>query len=72
VILAVQQGLAAEGCRVPLAKLCRWFEVPRRTLSYRPVKSAQKVRARLSEPLKPLIEESPSFGIGAGHTCWHE
>ena len=61
-ILTVQQGLAAEGCRIPLAKLCRWFDVPRRTVYHRPIKRAPKVQARFSEPIKALIEESPSFG----------
>src|SRR5690606_6438625 len=39
VILRIQQGLAADGFVVPLAKLCQWFGVPRRTVYYKPVKS---------------------------------
>ena len=32
-ILQLQQGLQAEGFEVSISKLCRWFNVPRRTLS---------------------------------------
>ena len=61
-ILDVQQGLAQEGCRVSLVKLCRWFDLPRRTLYYRSVKAAPKVQESLAAPIKALIEEHPSFG----------
>lgn len=61
-ILRVQQGLAAEGFEVSVSKLCRWFGVPRRTVYYRAMKSPPKVDAKYVEPIKALIEESPSFG----------
>ncbi|MCR4157673.1 integrase core domain-containing protein [Kerstersia gyiorum] len=61
-ILRVQQGLAAEGFEVSVSKLCRWFGVPRRTVYDRPVKSAPKVDSKYVEPIKAMIEESPSFG----------
>jgi len=61
-ILHLQQGLREEGCEVPLAKLCRWFGVPRRTVYYRSVKAAPKVQACWAEPIKALIEAEPSFG----------
>ena len=61
-ILHLQQGLRDEGYEVPLAKLCRWFGVPRRTVYYRSVKAAPKVQARWAEPIKDLIEREPSFG----------
>ncbi|GGG65419.1 insertion element hypothetical protein [Salipiger pallidus] len=38
------------------------FGIPRRTVYYKPVKSAPMVEARFSEPIKKLIEEEPSFG----------
>lgn len=60
-ILRVQQGLAAEGFEVSLSKLCRWFGVPRPTVYYRPGKSAPKVDPKYVEPIKAMIEESPSF-----------
>jgi len=62
VIETIRQGLQAEGITVSIAKLCRWFNVPRRTVYYRPVKAAPKVDKRFSEPIKAMIEESPSFG----------
>lgn len=61
-IQSIRQGLQAEGCVVSMAKLCRWFGVPRRTMYYKPVKSAPRVDPRYAEPIKALIEESPSFG----------
>ena len=46
----------------PVAKLCRWFGVPRRTVYYRATKAPPKVRAELAEPIRQLIEQEPSFG----------
>lgn len=42
--------------------LCRWFDVPRHTVYYRPVKAAPKLQDRWVTPVKALIEENPSFG----------
>ena len=61
-ILSIRQGLEDEGIQVPVAKLCRWFGVPRRTVYYRATKAPPKVRPELAEPIKQLIEEEPSFG----------
>ncbi|MCF7223768.1 IS3 family transposase [Marilutibacter chinensis] len=61
-MVTIQQGLLAEGVVVSMAKLCRWFEQPRRTVYYRPTKAAPKVRPELAGPIKALIEEEPSFG----------
>lgn len=61
-ILRVQQGLAADGFDVPIAKLCRWFEVPRRSVYYRTVKASPRIDLKYSEPIKAMIEASPSFG----------
>ncbi|MFC0259778.1 hypothetical protein [Achromobacter marplatensis] len=41
-----------------VAKLCRWFGVPRGTVCYKPVKSAAKVDPKFSAPTKAMIEES--------------
>ena len=38
-ILRLQQGLLDEGVRASLSQLCRWFEVPRRTVYYHPTKA---------------------------------
>ena len=61
-ILRLQQGLLDEGVRASLSQLCRWFEVPRRTVYYQPTKAAPKVDEQLAAPIKAMIEENPSFG----------
>lgn len=61
-IETIRQGLKAEGVCVSIAKLCRWFEVPRRTVYYKPVKGKPKVQERFATPVKALIEQNPSFG----------
>ncbi|WP_197703865.1 DDE-type integrase/transposase/recombinase [Cohaesibacter sp. ES.047] len=61
-IRTLHEGLLSEGVRVPIAKLCAWFGVPRRTVYYRPTKSAPKVDPRFAEPIKAMVEKEPSFG----------
>lgn len=43
---SARQGLDAEGITVSISKLCKWFDVPRRTVYYKPVKAAPKIQAR--------------------------
>ncbi len=52
-------GEAMLELRAPIAKLCAWFGVPRRTVYYRPTKSAPKVDPRFAEPIKAMIEKEP-------------
>jgi putative transposase len=61
-MVSIQQGLLADGIRVSMAKLCRWFGQPRRTVYYRPTKAPPKMRTDLAEPIIALIEAEPSFG----------
>lgn len=61
-IETIRQGLQADGITVSIAKLCRWFGVPRRTVYYKPVKSAPKADPKFAAPIKAMIEKSPSFG----------
>ena len=61
-IETIRQGLKQEGFEVSISKLCRWFEVPRRTVYYKPTKAAAKVQERFVQPIKEMIEQSPSFG----------
>lgn len=58
----IRQGLQVDGITVSIGKLCRWFEVPRCTGYYRPVKAALKLQDGLVAPIKAMIEENPSFG----------
>ena len=61
-IETIRQGLQADGITVSIAKLCRWFGVPRRTVYYKAVKSAPTVNPKFAAPIKAMLEESPSFG----------
>ena len=56
------EGLLTDGIAVPLARLCAWFGVPRRTVYYKPTKAAPKVDPRVAEPIKAMIQREPSFG----------
>ncbi|MFN4328234.1 MAG: DUF1153 domain-containing protein [Limnobacter sp.] len=55
-------GKAMQGIRVSIEKLCRWFEVPRRTFYYSPTKAAPKANDTYVKPIKATIEDNPSFG----------
>nr|WP_238692476.1 DDE-type integrase/transposase/recombinase [Xanthomonas oryzae] len=59
---SIQQGLKEDGFDVSMVKLCRWFGVPRRSVYYTPRKAAPKVKPKLAEPVKAMIEAEPSFG----------
>lgn len=61
-MVTIQQGLREDGIVVSMARLCRWFGQPRRTVYYKPTKAAPKVRPELAGPIKQLIEAEPSFG----------
>lgn len=61
-MLSLQQDLNSEGVQVSMSQLCRWFEVPRPTVYYKPTKTAPKVQEQLVQPIKSMIEENPSYG----------
>ncbi|CAM5211913.1 IS3 family transposase ISKpn40 [Castellaniella defragrans] len=61
-IETIRQGLKEDGYTVSIAKLCQWFNIPRRTVYYKPTKAAPTVDPKFAEPIKTMIEESPSFG----------
>ncbi len=61
-ILRIQRCLREDGFTVPITKLCRWLDVPRRTVDYKPLKSKPKVQERFAAPIKQMIEAEPSFG----------
>ena len=64
-IRTLHEGLLAEGVTVPIARVCAWFGVLRRTVYYKPAKAAPKVDPRFAEPIKAMIEAEPSFGYRA-------
>ncbi len=47
-VQTVNQGLEAEGVKVPTTKLCQWFEVLRRS----PTKNPPKLEERFETPIK--------------------
>lgn len=61
-IETIRQGLAEDGFKVSISKLCQWFDMSRRTVYYKSVKAEPKVQARFAEPIKAMINEEPSFG----------
>jgi len=61
-IASIHQGLKDDGYCASISQLCRWFEIPQRTVYYRPMKKMPIVLERLAQPIKQLIEEHPSFG----------
>ena len=61
-ILGIQQAMKEDGVEVSMSQLCRWFEVPRRTVYYRPTKAAPRVQERFEKPIKEMIEQDPSYG----------
>lgn len=64
-IETIRQGLQPDGITVSIAKLCRWFGVPRRTVHYKPAKLASKVDPKFATSIKTMIKESRSFGYRA-------
>ena len=61
-IETIRQGLKEDGFSVSISRLCRWFEVPRRTVYYHPSRKQPALQERFVQPIKQLIEENPSFG----------
>ena len=61
-IETIRQGLKKDGFDVAVSKICKWFDIPRRTSHYKPVKSVPKVQERFAEPIKKMILAEPSFG----------
>ena len=60
-MLSLQQDFKSEGVDVSMSQLCRWFEVPRRTVYYKATKTAAKVQEQLVQPIKSMIEENFGF-----------
>src|SRR5690606_22686095 len=60
-IETIRQGVTEVGYSVAISKPCPWVGIPRRTVYYNPTKVAPKIKPELAEPIKTMIEESPSF-----------
>ena len=61
-IRRLHEQFQADGLKMTLSRLCEWFGVARRSVSYRSHKKAAVVKACYAEPIKQLIEAEPSFG----------
>ena len=58
--------MRAEGNEVSMARLCRWFGVPRSTVYYRgtPVRRlGRAIDAALVETVRTIIEANPAYGL---------
>ncbi len=53
-IRRLHEGLLADGFAVPLSKLCTWFDVPRRTIYYKSVRSPPKIDPTFEGPIKAI------------------
>lgn len=62
VIGTIRQELKDDDFIVSIFKLRQWFGIFRRTVYYKPTKAAQKIKPKLSAPIRAMSEESPSFG----------
>jgi hypothetical protein len=61
-IEGLQQGLKEDDLTDSISKLCEWFNVPHRTVYYRPHKAPSRLNPAFVEPIKTMIEEESSFG----------
>ena len=59
---SVQAQLATEGDWVPLSTLCRWLDVPRRTVYYRARPRVSRVDPNRAARVKAVIERFPTYG----------
>ena len=63
-LLTLQSEMEAEGKRVSIAQLCRWFGVARSSFYYAPEDPKEPViDAALSEEIRKVIEENPVYGV---------
>ena len=61
-IESIHQSLADEGNVVFLSQLCRWFNMPRRTFYYHPVKKEPAVNEAIATRIKQFIDKNPEAG----------
>ena len=68
-IETIRQGLEEDGFKVSISKPCQWFDTPRQTVYYKPVKAAPKLQPRFAEPIKAMIKEEPPFRYCTVRPC---
>jgi len=63
-LLTLQSLMSAEGKKVSIAKLCRWFDVPRSTFYYESKSPREPViDEAIAEVIRKVIEENPAYGV---------
>ena len=64
-LLTLQSEMRAEGNEVSIARLCRWFGVPRSSFYYKPERSPLPpvIDAAICEQIRAVIEENPTHGV---------
>ncbi len=55
-IEGLRQGLKDDGVSVSISKLCQWFNIPRRTVYYKPCTAPPRLNPAFVEPIKAMIE----------------
>jgi putative transposase len=60
-IETIPQGLKQDGFDVSISKLCRCFEIPRRTVHCKSITASAKLQEQLVYQIKKLIEQNPSL-----------
>ena len=68
-LLTLQSEMREEGNEVSIAKLCRWFGVPRSTLLLHAGAGAGRDRCGADESDPGVIEANPRLGCG-GSPRW--
>lgn len=65
----VQSEMKAEGNHISMKKLCKWFEIARSSVYYRPAcgqlgrRSSRPLDQALTEMIRRLIEANPTYGV---------
>jgi len=64
----VQSEMKAEGKKISIKKLCKWFGIARSSVYYKPLKSKGKRSSRaldrvLTEKIRQILEENPTYGV---------
>jgi len=58
----VQSEMIQDGHRVSITKLCRWFNISRRTFYYKPKAKEPKIDEKKLHRIKETIEAYPTYG----------
>ncbi|MTH80354.1 hypothetical protein [Paracoccus aestuariivivens] len=61
-IRTFHESLLVDGFKVPVVKLCVWFDLLRRKVYCKPTKSVPKIDPRFGKPIKAMIKDNPLFG----------